>query len=106
VSFKSLDIQVSLPRAAEMAPLQHQQQQRATNEQSLLGQQALRTAEQAAARAQKAESASKAGISDRQAGGRERKSSSGSGKRQQETAQDGAHVSEHPYKGKHIDFSG
>jgi hypothetical protein len=105
MSYKSIDLQTSLPRAAEMAPLQQHQQQRSASEQSLLGQQAMKVAEQQAKRSVKMESASGGTISERQPRNRNQQSSS-SKKQALEQAPEDSHVSEHPYKGKHIDFMG
>lgn len=105
MSYKSIDLQASLPRTAEMSPLQHQQQQRSATEQSLLGQQAVKNSEQQAKRSAKMESTSNGTISERQPRHRNKQSSS-SNKSSHEQAQDESKVSEHPYKGKHIDFMG
>ncbi|MCD9023389.1 hypothetical protein [Cohnella silvisoli] len=105
MSYKSIDFQASLPRTAEMSPLQHHQQQRPATEQSLLGQQAMKTAEQQAKRSVKTESTSNGTISERQPRNRN-KASTSSKKQDNEQVQEESHVSEHPYKGKHIDFVG
>jgi hypothetical protein len=104
MSYKSADLQVSIPRSLEMTPLQQLQQQRAATEQSLLGQQAMKTAEHDAKRSVKAESSSKGTISERDAHKGNEQSSTRNKKKPHE--QEGDHPSEHPYKGKHIDFSG
>ena len=90
----------------EMTPLQQLQQQRSATEQTLLGQQAIKTAEHDAKRSVKAESSSKGTISERDEHKGNEQSSARN--RQEETprARGGDHPSEHPYKGKHIDFSG
>ncbi|WP_239616992.1 hypothetical protein [Cohnella mopanensis] len=105
MSYKSIDFQASIPRTAEMSPLQHQQQQRSATEQALLGQQALKTAEQQAKRSAKTESASNGTISDRQPRNRNKQQSSSNGQSHEEAAEE-IKDSEHPYKGKHIDFMG
>ncbi len=105
MSYKSIDLQASLPRTVEMSPLQHQQQQRSATEQSLLGQQVVKNAEQQAKRSTKMESTSNGTISERQPRNRNKHSSS-SNKQSHEQAPDESKISEHPYKGKHIDFMG
>ncbi len=105
MSYKSIDLQTSLPRTAEMSPLQHHQQQRSATEQSLLGQQAMKTADQQAKRSVKMESASNGTISERQPRHRNKQASAAK-KQTHEQAQEDNSPSEHPYKGKHIDFMG
>jgi hypothetical protein len=105
VSYKSIDLQTSLPRTAEMSPLQHQQQQRPLTEQSLLGQQAVKTAEHDAKRSVKSESTSNGTISERQQRENNKQSSS-QNKKPIEHALEESNPAEHPYKGKHIDFMG
>ncbi|WP_256761345.1 hypothetical protein [Cohnella sp. WQ 127256] len=105
MSYKSIDIQASLPRTLEMSPLQHQQQQRPATEQTLLGQQATKHAEEQAKRSTKLESTSNNTISERQPRDRNKQSSS-SKKQAHDQDEDENKSSEHPYKGKHIDFMG
>jgi hypothetical protein len=106
VSYKSIDLQTSLPRTAEMSPLQHQQQQRPLTEQSLLGQQAVKTAEHDAKRSVKSESTSNGTISERQQRESNKQSSSRNKKQPSENTLEESNPAEHPYKGKHIDFMG
>jgi hypothetical protein len=105
MSYKSIDLQTSLPRALEMTPLQQQQQQRSATEQSLLAQQAMKTDEQQAKRSAKMESTSNGTISERQPRNRNKQQSSSNPQAQEQSA-DEIKASEHPYKGKHIDFMG
>jgi len=105
MSFKSIDLQVSLPRTVEMTPLQQHQQQRSATEQALLGQQAVKAAEQQAKRSPKTESTSNGTISDRQPRNRNQQQSSSNSQAHEESAGE-MKASEHPYKGKHIDFMG
>ena len=105
MSYKPIDLQVSLPRSVEMTPLQHQQQQRAALEQGLLGQQALKASEQNAKRSAKTESSSGKTISEREQRQRNRKESGAAGK-SEEQAEAESKLPEHPYKGRHIDFTG
>jgi hypothetical protein len=105
MSYKSIDLQSSFPRTAEMSPLQHQQQQRPATEQSLLGQQVVKTAEQQARRSVKTDSTSNNTVSERQPRNRSKQSTSSNKQGNQEATEEDR-VSEHPYKGKHIDFVG
>jgi len=104
VSYKSIDLQTSLPRTAEMSQLAHNQLNRAFAEQAMLAQQGIRQSERQAQRTNQTESSAKSQISDRQAGGDRRQSSrrqnQTGGQEQQQEVQ-----SLHPFKGKHIDFS-
>lgn len=105
MTFKSIDLQVSLPRTAEISTLAQQQQHRSVNEQALLAQQNLKTAEQQATRMTRTEAAAKGEISERQPGGGGRQQ--GKGKKQTGgTEHEQDKRSEHPFKGKHIDFMG
>ncbi|MFC5532482.1 hypothetical protein [Cohnella yongneupensis] len=107
MSYKPIDIQTSLPRTIELTPLAQQHQQRAVNEQTALGQQSVKHAEQESKRSQKTESSAKGSINDREA--RERGKRSGSAKPRKPDEQEpeaSAKSSAHPYKGKHIDFMG
>lgn len=106
LSYKSIDIQASLPRTVELAPLAHQQQHKAVNEQAALGQQAMKTTEQDGQRSHKTESATGSTISEREP--RERNKRSGNGGKRKGSEQEPeapAPASVHPYKGKHIDFT-
>ncbi|WEK56164.1 MAG: hypothetical protein P0Y55_08985 [Candidatus Cohnella colombiensis] len=105
MSYKPIDMQVSIPRTLELSSLQHHQQQRAANDQTLLGQQGQKTAEHEAKRSQKAESASQHGINDQeshQGNGQH----SGNKKNNSEEQTEGTVPAQHPFKGKHIDFIG
>jgi hypothetical protein len=106
VSYKSIDLQTSLPRAAELSPLVQHQQHRSAAEQGMLAQQTVKSAEQNAQRMTKTESALKGAITDRQPGGGggrqpSRRKTPPGGTDEEETGR-----SEHPFKGKHIDFMG
>lgn len=105
MSYKSIDLQTSLPRSLEMTPLAHQQQQRSATEQSLLGQQAMKTAEHDSQRSAKTESTSNGTISEHDHRDKRRQSAS-QRKDKQAQEQDQITPSEHPFKGKHIDFTG
>ena len=108
MSYKSIDIQTSLPRTVELTPLAQHQQQRPIIEQAVLAHQTIKKAEHEAKRSQKTESSAKGTIKDR--GAREQGSPSGSGKHSHEEEQPSGSASapppKHPYKGKHIDFIG
>ncbi len=107
MSYKSIDIQTSLPRTVELTPLAQHQQQRPIIEQAALAAQTIKTAEHESKRSQKTESSAKGTIKDR--GAREQGRQSESGKHSQEEEQPagaGAPQPSHPYKGKHIDFIG
>ncbi|TJY43165.1 hypothetical protein E5161_04500 [Cohnella pontilimi] len=104
--YRPIDLQTSIPRAAELTPSAQYQQHRTASEQAMLAQQTVKNTERQAQRKTKAESASGGGITDRQPkGGGGRQGSKDQhphgGAQQQETNR-----SEHPFKGKHIDFMG
>lgn len=108
MSYKSIDIQTSLPRTVELTPLAQHQQQRPIMEQAALAQQSIKTAEHESKRSQKTESSAKGTIKDRDA--REQGRQSGTGKQTQDEEQPSGPASiqppKHPFKGKHIDFIG
>ncbi|WP_276352477.1 hypothetical protein [Cohnella caldifontis] len=106
MSYKSIDFQTSLPRTAELSPLAQQQQHKPTAEQALLAQHNVKTTERQAHMAGKAESASQGKITDQQQRGGGHQSSSRRKKQTGETERETEHASEHPFKGKHIDFMG
>ncbi len=105
MAFKSIDLQISLPRTAEMSPLAGHQQHRPMTEQAMLAQQAVKNTEQMGQRLLKSESSSKGEIADRQHRGGGQQSSQGR-KRSGKTAPEQENRPEHPFKGKHIDFIG
>ncbi|MBO9600301.1 MAG: hypothetical protein J7559_21090 [Cohnella sp.] len=108
MSYKSIDIQTSLPRTVELTPLAQHQQQRPIIEQAALAQQSMKTAEHESKRSQKTESSAKGTIKDR--GSREQGKHAGTGKKphdeDQHSESSGVPPSKHPFKGKHIDFIG
>jgi len=106
MTFRPVDMQVSMPRSVELTSLQQQQQQRPTIEQGLLGQQAMKTAEQEAARSAKTEAASHGTVSERQPRERKKGYPPSSKKSSQEQSEEENKAPEHPYKGRHIDFMG
>lgn len=104
MSFKPIDVQTSIPRVMELSPIQHQQQQRSATEQTLLGQQVVKHAEEQANRSTKTESTSNGTISDRDP--RNRNHHSSDSRQDQNHSPEETKQAEHPYKGKHIDFTG
>lgn len=108
MSYKSIDIQTSLPRTVELTPLAQNQQQRPVIEQAALAQQSLKTSEQESKRSQKTESSAKGSIKDR--GARERGKSTGTANKHndEDSTPETRRIEppNHPFKGKHIDFMG
>lgn len=104
MSYKSIDLQTSLPRTAEMSPLAQQQQNKAMTEQAMLAHHGVKNAERQAKRMTQSEQTAKGEISDRQHRDNERRQ--GKRKRQEgDEEQNRESLSEHPFKGKHIDFT-
>lgn len=108
MSYKSIDIQTSLPRTVELTPLAQNQQHKPIIEQAALAQQSLKTAEHESKRSQKTESSAKGTIKDRGARERGKPSETARKPNEEEQAADPKSIpsSKHPYKGKHIDFIG
>jgi hypothetical protein len=103
--FRPMDLQTSLPRTAEMSPLAQLQQHRAVTDQAMLAQQTIKSVEHQAQSLTHTESTAKGEISDGQPRGGDRQPSKGK-KQPGGTAQEPENRSEHPFKGKHIDFMG
>ena len=107
MSFKSIDLQTSMPRTVEMSPLAQQQQNKPMLEQTMLGQQAVKQAERDAQRNAETEKTGKSGIRDRQSRGQGGRSPSRESGKDGGGAADGeAPKSVHPHKGRHIDYIG
>lgn len=104
MSYKSIDLQTSLPRTAEMTQLAGQQANKTIAEQAALAQHGLKEAERQARRMAKTESAAKGQISDRQ-NSDSSKQQEGHKKKSSSEEQTGEVMSEHPFKGKHIDYT-
>lgn len=105
MSYRTIDMQVSIPRVAEVTPLQQQQQHRSANEQATLGQHAQKTTEQNASRLVQTEKTENRTIADDQSRGGQQGQSPRK-RSQSQSNKEAPGVSEHPYKGKHIDYSG
>ncbi|MFD0671710.1 hypothetical protein [Cohnella sp. GCM10027633] len=106
MAYKSIDFQASLPRAVEMTPLAHQQQHKPISEQTALGQQQLKSAEQQSHRSAKTESATGGTINDRDPGDGADRQAPGKRRKPEGRHDSEAKPADHPYKGKHIDFMG
>lgn len=104
--YKSIDFQTSLPRSLEMSQLAHHQQQKPVNEQAALGQQQLKADEQQAHRSPKTEAASGGTINERDPRDRGNRQAGGNRRKKDGQNDPEAKSVDHPYKGKHIDFSG
>ena len=104
MSYKSIDLQTSLPRAAEMSPLAHQQQNKSVVEQAMMAQHGIKDAERQSQRMTKTESSAKGEVGDRQQQEKEQEQA----KRKKHDGEEEQHretLAEHPFKGKHIDFT-
>lgn len=106
MSYKPIDLQTSLPRVTEIAPIAHREQQRQPSEQAMLGAQAVKKAETNARRKTQAEAATKSGIKDRERSGHDGRGESGREQEREHTGEQTPGVPPHPFKGRHIDFSG
>lgn len=104
MSYKSIDLQTSLPRTAEMTQLAGQQANKTIAEQAALAQHGLKEAERQARRMTKTESSAKGQIADRQNKDQD-KQQTGQRKKSSGEEQTGEVISEHPFKGKHIDYT-
>ncbi|PZD93348.1 hypothetical protein DNH61_22175 [Paenibacillus sambharensis] len=104
MTFKSIDLQMSIPRTQEASGIHSQQLQRAANEQAMLAGDSQKQAVKERQMSTGIEEATGQTIRDREAGkqgggqSRERRKDS-------KSAEEAAPAKEHPYKGKHIDIS-
>ena len=101
MSWKSIELQVALPRTFEANKVQEQHQQRSQIDQSQTAVAQAKEAEHSRKSVDKQEQKEKAHLSGDQKG-----SNPHFQQKDQEKKQSGKHNSDHPFKGKHIDFSG
>jgi len=106
--YRSIDLQVSIPRTPEASALQHQALQKSVLDQGQLAADNIKEAEQQRRQNQAVEQGSALNIRDQ--GHRGGDSSQNEQRRKQEgqSEEDTNHVrqnSQHPFKGKHIDIS-
>jgi len=105
VSFKPIDLQTSMPRSAEISPIQQIQQQRPAMEQEILGREAEKLRQKQARSNVKTEASSQRTVSEReprQPGQRPRPRPK---PKQPDRPEEQREAPLHPYKGKHIDFT-
>ncbi|CAH8770027.1 hypothetical protein [Paenibacillus dendritiformis] len=108
MNVKPVELQIALTRTPEASAIHQQQQQRPVTEQLLLNEQAEKMTKKRRERNEQVDTAQEARIRDE--GKRDQSRADGSGPEpepvEEETAAPSAAVpAEHPYKGKHIDFT-
>lgn len=108
MNVKPVELQIALTRTQEASAIHQQQQQRPVTEQLLLNEQAEKMTKKRRERNEQVETAQEARIRDE--GKRDQPHADGSGHElepaEEETAAPPAAApAEHPYKGKHIDFT-
>ncbi|GBF72027.1 hypothetical protein PA598K_00257 [Paenibacillus sp. 598K] len=105
MTYRSLDLQMSIPRTPEAGGIQSQMMNRPSLEQQQLASETTKTAEQLRHKSGEVGEAAETAIQDEQhghPGGRDMKQNHSEA--EQEEAKD-APPAPHPYKGKHIDIS-
>ncbi|MBD2845260.1 hypothetical protein IDH44_08660 [Paenibacillus sp. IB182496] len=105
MTFRSIDLQMSVPRAPDSAALQNQMMQKPVADQAQLNQETAKKAELERQRSVNVGEVSDLHVQDEESGGKQsgdqhRRSSP----RVQETEEQKT-PSEHPFKGRHIDIS-
>ncbi|CAM4242987.1 hypothetical protein [Paenibacillus tarimensis] len=104
MTFKSIDLQMSIPRTQEASGYHGQQLQRSANEQAMLAGDSHKQAVKERQMSTGIEETSGQTIRDREPG----KQGGGQSKERRKDTKAGAEAApakEHPYKGKHIDIS-
>ncbi|MCM3699115.1 hypothetical protein [Paenibacillus macerans] len=108
MNMKPVELQIAVPRTSEAGRVQHDQQHRPLLDQSLLSMQAVKTGE--------AERQRSAGVDESNRNKNVRREGNGSFSEEQEPERESGgkpdeqepkpeQLAEHPYKGRHIDFS-
>ncbi|KQY83145.1 hypothetical protein ASD24_12745 [Paenibacillus sp. Root52] len=103
MSFKAVELQIAVPRTSEAGRYQNEYQQRPVIDQSLLAEQTAKEAEAARHRSEAMDETSNAALRDNYSHDSEQKN--GSQEPESSENQENVKPAEHPYKGKHIDFS-
>lgn len=106
MTFKPLDLQMSVPRLQEYGGLQQQAAQRPLTEQNMLANQTVKHAEEQRLQSTAVEQSSNSGVkADQDGGGGGDYKQSGRGRRQgKDEASNEAPESPHPYKGHRFDI--
>lgn len=108
MNVKPVELQIAITRTQEASAVHQQQQQRPATEQLLLNEQAEKMTKKRRERNEQVESAQETRIRDE--GKRDQSRAEGSGPEpeqaeEEEGAPPAAMPAEHPFKGKHIDFT-
>jgi len=106
--YRSIDLQVSIPRTPEAGALQHQALQKAVVDQSQLAADNLKEAEQLRRQNQAVEQGTALNIRSQGQRGGENPQNEQRRKQEEQPEEETSHVrpnSQHPFKGKHIDIS-
>ncbi|WP_028545182.1 hypothetical protein [Paenibacillus taiwanensis] len=105
MNMKSVELQVAIPRTQEVSSIHQQMQQRPTLEQSMLNEQAAKLTESLRQRNEKVDASSEGRIRDDEEHASHHDSSTPDKQPDDPEKKNAAVPAEHPYKGKHIDFS-
>ncbi|CAM4317634.1 MAG: hypothetical protein E7L01_07590 [Paenibacillus macerans] len=108
MNMKPVELQIAVPRTSEAGRVQHDQQHRPLLDQNLLSQQAVKTGEADRQRTAEMDESNRNKNVRREgngSSGQEQEPERGSGGKPDEPETKPEHLAEHPYKGRHIDFS-
>ncbi|MFD2613031.1 hypothetical protein [Paenibacillus gansuensis] len=103
MNFKPVEMQIAIPRTNDLVPLHNQLNQKPVTDQSQLAGQEAKHQEDSRHRSSKPEEASGSGVADRER--RNPAPSASSGKKRTLKEDTEETLAEHPYKGRHIDFT-
>jgi len=106
--YRSIDLQVSIPRTPEASAIQHQALQKSIVDQNQLATDAVKEAEQQRRQNQAVEQSAALNIHDQGQRGGESSQNEQRRKQEEQSEEETSHVrqnSQHPFKGKHIDIS-
>ncbi|MBW7454731.1 hypothetical protein ACFOLF_04550 [Paenibacillus sepulcri] len=109
MTYRSIDLQVSIPRTQEKGNLQNQLNQKPVIDQTRLEGDSVKQTEQLRSKNSEIEQSVKMSIKDQPQQGnhskRKRRGNAGDGSIQEEAGHSEQAAHNHPYKGKHIDIS-
>lgn len=106
MDLKPVELQIALPRTSEASRIQHDQQSKPSLDQQQLAAQNVKTSEQLRTRSSEVDEPFKSEVrEDGRNTSSDKHGGAGGHAQDSEDPSKQSHPAEHPYKGKHIDFS-
>lgn len=102
---KPVELQIAVPRTSEAGRIQQEQQMRPTVDQQQLAAQNIKSSEQQRIRSSEVDEPFKSEVRDGEKHSSGKHGGTGGHQHESEDPAKQTHPAEHPYKGKHIDFS-